>query len=519
MTMITPSYLGETIEYSSLHACRSTLEDPSLQSVTVANAASLNMSAGITFAAWINPVDWSGNRRFLQKGNSDNQYRFLVENNVLKFHLNGVGTLTYSLPPTNAWTHVAATWDGATMTIYTNGQPVASQPATGAITGTSDPLTIGTKNTSGVSGDFFNGQLDEVRLYNRALGLAEINTVMHAGDTPLATPTGLSGASSSSLARLSWAAAAGASSYHVKRSNTSGGPYTVVGTSPVANYTDAGLTNGTTYYYVVSGLNSTNESANSAQISVKPGLGVVFFVDVNYTGGASQPLGAGNYTLTQLIAAGMPNDVASSCTVPNGWTVAVYQDDNYGGTLWTLSSDTPNFTAYSGLNDNMSSCKITAGSTPSIPVALAAVAGNAQVAVVWNTTAGATGYTLKRSLNISGPFTPLASSLSTHYTDTSSANGTTYYYVVSAANAVGESANSTPVSATPVAQPVLSVGPQTNGQFSFQFTGTAGQNYIVQTSTNLVDWTPVFTNQPVGGVFVFTDTNAIVPALFYRVEH
>ena len=31
MTMITPSYLGETIEYSSLHACRSTLEDPTDQ--------------------------------------------------------------------------------------------------------------------------------------------------------------------------------------------------------------------------------------------------------------------------------------------------------------------------------------------------------------------------------------------------------------------------------------------------------------------------------------------------------
>ena len=35
MTMITPSYLGETIEYSSLHACRSTLEDPT----AIANAA------------------------------------------------------------------------------------------------------------------------------------------------------------------------------------------------------------------------------------------------------------------------------------------------------------------------------------------------------------------------------------------------------------------------------------------------------------------------------------------------
>ena len=34
MTMITPSYLGETIEYSSLHACRSTLEDPTGKDTT-----------------------------------------------------------------------------------------------------------------------------------------------------------------------------------------------------------------------------------------------------------------------------------------------------------------------------------------------------------------------------------------------------------------------------------------------------------------------------------------------------
>ena len=35
MTMITPSYLGETIEYSSLHACRSTLEDPTAYSINL----------------------------------------------------------------------------------------------------------------------------------------------------------------------------------------------------------------------------------------------------------------------------------------------------------------------------------------------------------------------------------------------------------------------------------------------------------------------------------------------------
>ena len=42
MTMITPSYLGETIEYSSLHACRSTLEDPTF-------AAIRDLEAGITY--------------------------------------------------------------------------------------------------------------------------------------------------------------------------------------------------------------------------------------------------------------------------------------------------------------------------------------------------------------------------------------------------------------------------------------------------------------------------------------
>ena len=43
MTMITPSYLGETIEYSSLHACRSTLEDP-----TVLAILRLVLGAGVT---------------------------------------------------------------------------------------------------------------------------------------------------------------------------------------------------------------------------------------------------------------------------------------------------------------------------------------------------------------------------------------------------------------------------------------------------------------------------------------
>src|SRR5207245_2585176 len=107
----------------------------------------------------------------------------------------------------------------------------------------------------------------------------------------------------------------------------------------------------------------------------------------------------------------------------------------------------------------------------------------------------------------------------TNYTDTGLSNGTTYYYVVSGTNNVAESANSSEASATPVAAPlVLMIGPRTNGQFTLQFSGVDGRTYIVQTSTNLVDWAAIFTNQQTGGLYIYTDTNAIDAARFYRVQ-
>jgi len=69
---------------------------------------------------------------------------------------------------------------------------------------------------------------------------------------------------------LSWSASSGATSYHVKRALTSGGPYSQVGAPTASSYTDTSLTDGTTYYYVVSALDSAGESANSAQVSAVP---------------------------------------------------------------------------------------------------------------------------------------------------------------------------------------------------------------------------------------------------------
>lgn len=90
-----------------------------------------------------------------------------------------------------------------------------------------------------------------------------------------------------------------------------------------------------------------------------PGAGVVFYQNTSYAGAAGLPLTAGNYTLAQLAAMGVPNDWASSMTLPPGWTVTLYSSDNFAGTSWTLTTNVPSFLTLSpSANDQMSSCRI-----------------------------------------------------------------------------------------------------------------------------------------------------------------
>jgi hypothetical protein len=79
---------------------------------------------------------------------------------------------------------------------------------------------------------------------------------------------------------LSWTAVSGASSYHVKRSTTTGGPYTQAGAPTSATFTDTGLTDSTKYFYVVSAVNAGGESANSIEVSATP---VVPVADITIT--------------------------------------------------------------------------------------------------------------------------------------------------------------------------------------------------------------------------------------------
>jgi len=180
---------------------------------------------------------------------------------------------------------------------------------------------------------------------------------------PPAAPTGLQATAGNAQISLTWTASSGATSYHVKRSTTNGSGYTQIAAPTATNFTDAGLTNGTTYYYVVSALNAAGEGANSSQASAMPAA---------------------------------------------------------------------------------------PASPPAAPTGFQATAGNAQVSLTWAASAGATSYHVKRSITNGSGYTQIAAPTATNYTDTGLTNGTAYFYVVTALNAAGESANSPQATATPV---------------------------------------------------------------------
>ncbi|MDB6019743.1 MAG: Xylan 1,4-beta-xylosidase [Pedosphaera sp.] len=110
-------------------------------------------------------------------------------------------------------------------------------------------------------------------------------------------------------------------------------------------------------------LTGGNGGVNIDYLTVSPfspsSTGVTFYQNTQYGGTASQTLAKETYTLSQLAAQGVPNDWASSTRIPSGWTVIMYHDDNFAGTSWTLTADTPDFSTLSpSATDQMSSCKI-----------------------------------------------------------------------------------------------------------------------------------------------------------------
>jgi hypothetical protein len=152
--------------------------------VTINNAASLQLTTGMTLEAWVYPTvtgPWWGD--VIYKGN-DNYY---LEGTSYPSGFPAMGGTLPNAPPLygtavlalNTWAHLAATYDGATMRLYVNGVQVASRAQTGTIVTSTNPLQIGGDS---IYGQYFTGRIDDVRIYNRALSAAQIQSDMN---TPL----------------------------------------------------------------------------------------------------------------------------------------------------------------------------------------------------------------------------------------------------------------------------------------------------------------------------------------------
>ncbi|WP_341716637.1 LamG-like jellyroll fold domain-containing protein [Micromonospora sp. FIMYZ51] len=167
--------------------------------VTVADAPSLRLSRTLTMSAWVRPSTVTSWRTVVGKGLTQGQgasYMLYAANGTAPSGWLESGGQSYqvngSTPlPTNAWSHLAVTYDGSTARLYVNGTRVAQTSLTGALDVDGGAVTIGGNE---VWGEYFSGLIDEVRIYNRALDAASIqadmNTPVGASDpTPTPTPT------------------------------------------------------------------------------------------------------------------------------------------------------------------------------------------------------------------------------------------------------------------------------------------------------------------------------------------
>ncbi|HRF64106.1 MAG TPA: PKD domain-containing protein [Candidatus Competibacter sp.] len=155
--------------------------------VTVNDSASLDPTNGMTLEAWVYPTaTMSSWRSVLLKEQTGGLAYALYANSdsnqaVSSLNIGGDKNLAGgSALATNAWVHLATTYDGTTQRLYINGNQVASNAQAGSITVSDGVLRIGGNS---VWGEYFKGNIDEIRIYNRALSAGEIQTDMNTAIT------------------------------------------------------------------------------------------------------------------------------------------------------------------------------------------------------------------------------------------------------------------------------------------------------------------------------------------------
>ncbi|MGN9843775.1 LamG-like jellyroll fold domain-containing protein [Nonomuraea sp. H19] len=150
--------------------------------VTVPDTTSLRLTNGMTLQAWVRPTTIASWRTVIMKQHTGGLAYVLAagsDTNRPHVAIHTTSEADIGAPtelPLNTWTHLAATYDGTTLRLYINGNQVAQTTKTGNIRTDTAPLRIGGNS---IWGEHFNGLIDEVRIYNRALTPTQIQNDMN----------------------------------------------------------------------------------------------------------------------------------------------------------------------------------------------------------------------------------------------------------------------------------------------------------------------------------------------------
>src|SRR5262249_25131506 len=149
--------------------------------VNIPDAASLRLTTGMTLEAWVFPTSSSASWRDVIFKGDDNYYLASTTTTNSRPAIGvrnpnrtkAFGTANLAL---NTWTHLAATYDGTTLRLFVNGMLVSSVATSGPIITSTNQLQIGGDS---IYGQYFQGRIDEVRVYNAALSAAQITADMN----------------------------------------------------------------------------------------------------------------------------------------------------------------------------------------------------------------------------------------------------------------------------------------------------------------------------------------------------
>ena len=350
--------------------------------VSIPNAASLQLSTGMTLEAWVNPSTVnSAWRDVIYKGN-DNFYLEATSTNASKpdagmiaggSYADAYGTAALTA---STWSYLTETYDGSTLRLYVNGTQVASTAHTGTIATSTNPLQIGGDSLYGQN---FAGLIDEVRVYNVALTAAQIQSDMATpvNNGPDTTPPTQPGtltttAVSSSEVDLSWGASTdnvGVTGYLVERCQGAGcSNFAQIATATGTTYKDTSVVASTTYSYRVratdaaGNLSPYSNTATATTTTIGPPTKLAFV-----QGPSNTAVGA---AITPAVTVAVEDANGNIETSDNATQVSLAIGTNpVGGTLSGGSAVTvaSGVATFSGLSINTAGTgyTLTASSTPS----------------------------------------------------------------------------------------------------------------------------------------------------------